>query len=129
MAAQGPARVAADLKRLQRAIAASQLPPYTAIDLPGDDVGVWRLHMGDCFDEDTAGGAALNADLKALGCTLELELRFPARYPADPPFVRVVRPRCGGGARVVRPGIATACCACCARTPVNGRVPNRLEGQ
>lgn len=93
--ARGPARVAAELKRLQRAVAKNEFPPVRALELDGDDLGVWRLTLSD-FDEDSRGGRQLNSDVRALAhrhaghkAEVKVELRFDVdRYPDEPPFVR-----------------------------------------
>ena len=70
------------------------------LSLPDDnDVSRWHVKMKD-FDADSPGGQQLNCDLAELhrrydveGC-LTLEILFPSEYPAAPPFIRVVTPRC-----------------------------------
>ncbi|KAL4433729.1 hypothetical protein ABPG75_000170 [Micractinium tetrahymenae] len=78
---QGPRRLAAELKALVKSVKTGHLPGVTEVSLLQDD-----------------DLSALNVDLTRLEAQhglgfVELEARFPADYPSQPFFLRVVRPR------------------------------------
>ncbi len=55
---------------------------------PHDDISIWRVFIVN-IDCET-----LRADLESINVPhIELEVRFPEQYPAEPPFVRIVHPR------------------------------------
>ncbi|KAL4421127.1 hypothetical protein ABPG77_001522 [Micractinium sp. CCAP 211/92] len=96
---RGTARVQAEFKRFRRAVERGELLGVTSVDLLGDRLDLWRIHVS-AFDADVAAGAQLNRDLAALEAAhgpdaahVVLEARFPPDYPAEPFFLRVVRPR------------------------------------
>ncbi|KAL4433716.1 hypothetical protein ABPG75_000157 [Micractinium tetrahymenae] len=94
---QGPRRLAAELKALVMSVKAGHLPGVTEVSLLQDDLSVWRIKVSR-FDSTTPAGQALNVDLYKLEGQhglgfVELEARFPADYPSQPFFLRVVRPR------------------------------------
>ncbi|KAL4439959.1 hypothetical protein ABPG75_002960 [Micractinium tetrahymenae] len=96
---RGAARIQAEFKRLRRAVARGELLGVTSVDLLGDQLNVWRVRVS-AFDADVEAGARLNRDLAALEAAhgadaahVVLEVSFPPDYPAEPFFLRVVRPR------------------------------------
>ena len=104
-AVRGVKRVVSEYAALSRSIADGESGLCDLSLLDERDACVWRLRMRD-FDTSTNGGAALNADLRELVAryrsvdpsvtdAVTIEVRFPyAAYPREPPFVRVVSPRC-----------------------------------
>ncbi|GIL62694.1 hypothetical protein Vafri_16872 [Volvox africanus] len=92
----GPKRISAELKSIQKSSALStQLFDFAPVN---DDLYCWRFKVKN-FDDDIPAGKQLNRELQELAnkCGQDyilMEILFPADYPTNPFFLRVVSPRC-----------------------------------
>ena len=83
---------------LSRCIKQGNLEQISDLISVDDDITRWRFKLRN-FDGSTAAGRNLNSDLRDLqrrhgSGFLLVELTFPFIYPQEPPFLRVVTPRC-----------------------------------
>lgn len=67
------------------------------LEMSDESVAVWRFELKD-FDTTSDGGRQLEADLRTLRREygedkILMECRFWKPYPANPPLIRVIRPR------------------------------------
>ena len=90
----GTARMMSEFRSLRREWGDS--PKLLSLETVDDQMNLWRLKVND-FDNDSAGGRQLNADLEKLRSRshnfIELEISFPADYPTSPFFLRLIAPR------------------------------------
>lgn len=83
----GRRRLASDLYRIMTATTVEA--GFSMEPCEEDSMERWAIKLFG-FDEDSN----LAKDLLVVGAdSVELEMSFPAQYPFEPPFVRVVRPR------------------------------------
>ena len=94
----GVKRITSEFKRLHRSIISGQVSQISNLVLVDDKVAQWQLELRE-FDDFTLAGRQLNQDLQQLKSQhgqdfLLMEVTFPQNYPQEPPFLRVVSPRC-----------------------------------
>ncbi|KAL4433806.1 hypothetical protein ABPG75_000247 [Micractinium tetrahymenae] len=95
----GEERLEKEYSAFRRDVQAGKLPGVTKVSLPDEDLTCWRVKL-EFLDGLTQAGMQLNADLERLKSqhgqahgALLLEVSFPEAYPAEPFFLRIVRPR------------------------------------
>ena len=94
----GVRRIASEFKYLRRCMADNKLDQLSNLTTVEDDTLRWQFELSN-FDESNPAGQHLNSDLQQLKLRhgqgfLQMEVNFPEAYPCDPPFLRVVSPRC-----------------------------------
>ena len=94
----GIKRITSEFKHLHRSVQNGQSNQLSNLILVNDEVTQWRFELKN-FDDSVATGHQLNQDLQQLMSQhhqdfLLMELTFPQAYPQEPPFLRVVSPRC-----------------------------------
>ena len=100
----GIRRIQSELKNLRKSMNDPQRPLFgVANSLSQDEKGrdnnyIIQLNLSN-FNSGCAASDNLNEDLKLLAKRggkdhIKLEILIPKNYPNDPPFVRVVYPRC-----------------------------------
>jgi ubiquitin-protein ligase len=93
----GIKRITSEFKHLHRSVQNGQSNQLSNLILVNDEVTQWRFELKN-FDDSVATGHQLNQDLQLMSQHhqdfLLMELTFPQAYPQEPPFLRVVSPRC-----------------------------------
>ncbi|KAL0027580.1 hypothetical protein WJX77_012237 [Trebouxia sp. C0004] len=94
----GIKRITSEFKHLHRSVQNGQSSQLSNLILVNDEVTQWRFELKN-FDDSIAAGHQLNQDLQQLMSQhsqdfLLMEVTFPQAYPQEPPFLRVVSPRC-----------------------------------
>lgn len=94
----GVKRITSEFKQLHRSITDGKSKQLSNLVLIEDNIQQWQVHLSS-FDESMAAGHQLNLDLQQLKSQhgqdfLLMEVTFPQAYPVEPPFLRVVSPRC-----------------------------------
>ena len=95
---KGERRLMAEFRSLSKTISNQPDGQLQDLELVNDSLRNWQLKVKN-FDQDVPGGRQLNQDLAELQRNhgmdhILLEVLFPEDYPNQPPFVRVVAPRC-----------------------------------
>ena len=94
----GIKRITSEFKHLHRSVQNGQASQLSNLILVNDEVTQWRFELKN-FDDSVVAGHQLNQDLQQLKSQhrqdfLLMEVTFPQAYPQEPPFLRVVSPRC-----------------------------------
>ena len=94
----GVERITSEFKRLHRSLHNGQVSQVSNMVLVDDKIAQWQLELRD-FHDSIPAGRQLNEDLQQLKAQhgqdfLLMEITFPQNYPQEPPFLRVVSPRC-----------------------------------
>jgi len=94
----GIKRITSEFKHLHRSVQNGQASQLSNLILVNDEVTQWRFELKN-FDDSVVAGHQINQDLQQLKSQhsqdfLLMEVTFPQAYPQEPPFLRVVSPRC-----------------------------------
>lgn len=94
----GARRIASEFKHLRQCMNDQKLDQLANLTMVEDNTLRWQFELSN-FDDSSSAGQRLNSDLQQLKLQqgqgfLLMEINFPEAYPSEPPFLRVVSPRC-----------------------------------